>query len=454
MGASYHIKTEKRSDYSVGAKERMFSLVCLGVGAVLTIIGLFLAMDNPARIFSSLLYNNYFFLMLGLVSAFFVASQTMGYNGWYVMVKRISEAMALYVPVGGVLMAVILFFGFSDIYIWSHKEYFDPNSPLFDSILKNKEPYLNATFFFIRMIIYVGVWALLVFWMRRNSLNIDKDGSGSISSYNTSKYISALFIVFFAVTSSTSAWDWLMSIQPHWYSTLFGWYCFISMFVTTMAVTIIVCTYLKSQGYLPYMNDEHFHDLGKLMFAFSVAWAYLFFSQFMLIWYSNIPEETMYYKIRIEHYSVLMWSCVVLNFVTPFLVLMTRGAKRNRKVLVIGACIIFFGHWLDFYQMAVPGAVMEAAHHAHAVGGDHHATIEAGNSLIHTVAGGGDHGHGADGHGDGHHVADHVSIGLFEIGLLITYIGLFSFIMFQSLAKAPIEQVNHPFFKESVIHHT
>ncbi len=443
-----HIKILETKNFEVSAKERTFCIGLIVGGLILAAIGAFLNLDNPARLFAGLIYNSYFFILLGLVSAFFVASQTMGYNGWYVMVKRISEAMAMYVPVGAIIMALSLFFGISYVYIWSHGEYFDPNSPLFDSILKNKEPYLNKPFFFVRMVIYLALWVGLVFLIRRNSRNIDSDSG--IGAYNRSKLVSAAFIVVFAVTTSTSAWDWLMSIQPHWYSTLFGWYCFVSMFVTTMAFTILVCIYLKSRGYLPMMTEEHFHDLGKLMFAFSVAWAYLFYSQFMLIWYSNIPEETMYYRIRIEHYPLVMWGAVVLNFVTPFLVLMTAGNKRNYKILAVAAVIIIFGHWLDFYQMAVPGAVMEAAHHAHAISGDAH------HALLTAAAGGGGHEAAAahDAHAGGHHVVESVNLGIYEIGLLLSFAGLFLFCMFTALTKAPLEQKNHPFFKESVIHHT
>lgn len=397
--------------FEFSGQEKKYSLIFIIAGLVLAAIGLLTNLDNPTRLWTGLLYNNFFFLALGVTATFFIASQTLGYNGWYVLIKRVPEAMMTYVPIGGVLMLVILFLGLHNIYHWSHVEagYYDPTSPHYDELLSAKQPYLNAPFFFVRSITYIAVFSLFAWLLRRNSLS--SDTTQNLNIYNRSIIIGGIFIVFFAVFSSTSSWDWFMSIQPHWYSTLFGWYCFISMFVTTIAFIILFLQYLKSKGYVKHVTHEHFHDLGKLMFAFSVAWAYLFFSQFMLIWYGNIPEETMYYKLRNEHYQYLMYTVFVLNFATPFFVLISAGAKRHRLTLIFGALVIIVGHWLDFYQMSMPAALHE-----------------------------------------NHQAPAHV--GFWEIGLGLTFLGVFTYVVFNSLSKASLIPVNHPFVKESWVHHT
>lgn len=417
--------------YTITPEAKRFTLILLVVGLILTAIGAVFNLDNPTRIWSGLLLNNLFFLMLGLVAALFLSAHIVGYGGWLTIFRRVPEAMMLYVPVGGVLLLIILGLGLHHIYHWSHEELYDPNSPMYDAILDGKRAFLNAGFFFARAIGYIAIWTGLIWLLRRNSIQSDlgtrADGARL---YQSSKYIAAIFVVVYAVTSSTSSWDWIMSIQPHWYSTLFGWYNFISILVTCIAFMILVLVYLTKNNYLQGITNEHFHDLGKFMFGFSVAWAYLFYSQFMLIWYANIPEETLYFKYRIDNYPVVMWLCVLLNFVTPFFLLISRDVKRDRsrRIMVIAALIIIFGHWLDFYQMIMPGAFANMAH----AGGDHHAEAA-------------DH---------AHHAAQVVRIGLYEIGLLLTFAGLFVYLMLYNLSKQRVIPVNHPFLKESRVYHT
>ena len=297
-----------------------------------------------------------------------------------------------------------------------------PNN-LLSKLLAAKKWWLNNSGWWIRSILYLFLWTGFAFLIRRNSLASDQ--SSNLNYYNKSVTISAFFIFVFAITSSTAPWDWFMSIQPHWFSTLWGWYSFISMFVASCAVTMLFVIYLRGKGYLKNVTDEHQHDLGVFMFAFSVAWGYLFFSQFMLIWYSNMPEETSYYKLRIDHYTLLMWACVFMNFITPFLVLMTAGAKRHRKVAAFGAIVIIIGHWLDFFQMSMPAAINEMSHY-------------------HSM-------HAAD--GAAHHEPHFNHPGFLEIGLGLTLAGIFMLVVFNALSKASLVPKNHPFTKESVIHH-
>jgi hypothetical protein len=215
----------------------------------------------------------------------------------------------------------------------------------------------------------------------------------------------ATFLVFFAVFSSTSAWDWLMSIDVHWFSTLFGWYTFAGMWVSALVVIVLTVIYLKKLGYLPQVNESHIHDIGKWVFAISFLWSYLWFSQYMLIWYANIGEEVTYYVMRTENFKYLYFGMFFINFVFPMLILMSRDAKRDSGILTFVGIIILLGHWLDVYIMVSAGSL------------------------------------GAN-----------AQLGLLELGMLMLMVGVFIFLLLRNLAKAPLMPANHPFLDESMHH--
>jgi len=399
-------------NFTMPARLRMIFLVLMAVGAILFAIGVF-AMDfHVSRIWTALLFNSYFFLGIGLIGLFFVAVHEIGIGGWMVSMKRIGEAMSMYIPVGGVLMLIIVILGAHDIYHWTHEELYEVGGKKYDALVAGKRGFLNMPFFTARSVIYVALWSLLAIWFRRNSLNQDKNRG--IGSYNKSKVISAVFLVVFAVTSSTASWDWLMSIDPHWYSTLYGWYCFASVFVTGLCVIALIVMTLKSYGYLEAVNKEHMHDLGKMIFGFSVFWTYLWFSQYMLIWYGNISEENLYFYDRFNGgYKVLMFVLLLVNFIFPFFTMITRGSKRLFGWMAIACLVLIVGHWLDFYVMTMPGALK-------AFGG-----VEiAGISLF------------------------------LELAIAAFFTGLFGFVTYTALSRAPLLQTNHPFVQESIYHHT
>jgi hypothetical protein len=214
--------------------------------------------------------------------------------------------------------------------------------------------------------------------------------------------------VFFAVSSSVSAWDWVMSIDTHWFSTMFGWYVFASWFVAGLAAITLVVVFLKDNGYLPMVNENHIHDLGKFVFAFSVFWTYIWFSQFLLIYYANIPEESVYFVERLQSdvYSPFIIVNLVLNFFLPFLVLMTRDAKRHTIFLKVVCFLIILGHWFDFFLMVQPGTL---------------------------------------GHNGG--------FGLMEIGMLLVYGSVVAYVVLNNLAKQNLVPKNHPMLEESYHHH-
>lgn len=393
--------------FIVTSGERKASFVMMGVGLLALITGIVLAISGVdhwgTKVWTGILTNNMFFLGLALAALFFVTAHYLALGGYHVVIKRVPEAMSMFLPVAAVLMIPVM------IGLWTHSHHIyhwaDPDAVASDEILQGKAAYLNIPFFTIRAILYFGLWIVFAYLMRKVSLAEDK--MGGLVNYKKSKIYSALFIIVFAVTSSTMAWDFLMSIDAHWYSTLYGWYAFSSYLVAALAAMVLIVLYLKSRGFLPKVNNEHLHDMGKWVFAFSVFWTYLWFSQYMLIWYGNLGEETAYFKARLDHYPFLFYLILIINFGVPFLALMTRNNKRKIPALVIVSVLVLAGHWLDFFLMVVPGA--------------------SGNS---------------------------VHFGLFEIGMTVGYLGLFIYVVFGALAKARLTPVNHPFYKESLEHHT
>ena len=369
-------------------------LIIIGVVSVVALI--FFRHDHDTGFWSNLLLNNLLFIFIALAAMVFLSLHALGTSGWQTSIQRIPEAMTTFLPVGFVLMLIMLAGMWTDqahIFHWVHPE---PG----DEIIEMKKPYLNLPFFSFRTIIYISGWILFAWLWRRNSLKQDSDND--LKYFKRTNTIGAAFMVFFAITSSMAAWDWLMSIDPHWFSTLFGWYVFSSLLVCGIAVIILLVLLLKWKGFLPHVNKEHIHDLGIYLFAFSVFWAYLWFSQYMLIWYGNLPEETVYYIERLKNFRVLFFLNLILNFLVPFLALMARNSKRMTVILALVAVVVFVGHWVDFYLMIMPGAAGEHA----------------------------------------------------QIGMTIGYIGMFLLVFFRALSKANLLPVNHPYLKESFEYHT
>jgi hypothetical protein len=392
-------------EFTITKKAKNVTMLLIAVGLLLTIIGVVMGMKDDhflTRLLSNGLINGFFFFALGLGALFFLSLQYATETGWYASVKRVIEAVAGYLPYGiglfGLVLLIITFMDGAHIYIWM-----DPETVANDEIIKEKSAYLNIPFFWIRTLVYFACYIIFLRGFRKRSLEEDKIGGTELHFKNYKK--GALFLVFFAVFSSTSAWDWLMSIDVHWFSTLFGWYTFAGMWCSTMVVLVLLTLYLKKLGYLPKVNDSHIHDLGKWTFATSFLWSYLWFSQFMLIWYANIGEEVTYYMMRIENFKVLYFAMFLINFAFPMLLLMSRDAKRHSGILTMVGLIILAGHWLDVYIMISAGSLGANAH-----------------------------------------------IGALEIGMVMMVCGFFLWVILRNLTKAPLTPVNHPFLDESVHH--
>ena len=396
--------------FSKRAPKVLMGVIALGAAA--TLVGIMGDhTDHHQRTWASLLVNGFFFLGITLGALFFYALQNATETAWSVLVKRVFEGIMGFLPIGAIAMVVVLAAGsmhWHHIYHWMDAKLYDPSDlEHYDPIIAGKEAFLNQPFYWIRTIAYLATFILFARWFRSKSLEMDRMSGDTLVRTHLLVYRrSALFLVFFAVFSSILAWDWLMSIDAHWFSTLYGWYAFSGMWVSAMITAVTLVLYLKRKGYLPQVSNSHIHDMGKWVFAISFLWSYLYFSQFMLIWYSNIPEEVTYFQTRINEHPGLMWGTFFINFAVPMVLLMSRDAKRNPRFLIGVGSVIFVGHWLDVNMMVMPGAL---GHHFH-------------------------------------------GIGLLEVGMFVTFLGAFIYTVLNTLTKAPLTPVNHPYLEESVHH--
>ncbi|MFY0643708.1 MAG: quinol:cytochrome C oxidoreductase [Bacteroidia bacterium] len=359
-----------------------------------------------SRLWANLLMNSYYFLLFAVGALFFIAVNYVANAGWATMIKRISEAITAYVGIGIVALVAVVYMAKDQLYHWL--EYFSHGYTSadagYDRILESKSWFLNSNILFIVFPIVLVVWYFFRWKFRSNS--IKEDAQGGLSFFRNSTRWSAAFIFIFAFTFSAIAWLIIMSIDAHWYSTMFSVYNFAVSFVTGLTVMMMFLLYLKSKGYMEMVSDEVVHDLGKFMFAFSIFWGYIFLGQWLLIWYANIPEEVVYFNARFQDgYTTLFYVNIIMCFVLPFLILMMRNAKRSPLVLTVAGSIILVGHWIDMYLMVMPGTV------------------------------------GKNG-----------GIGLLEIGTTMAFAGVFIYVVLYSLSKANLYTTNHPYFLESANH--
>jgi hypothetical protein len=364
------------------------------------------------RVWVNLWINNVYFVGIALTAVLFLALQYASQAGWSAYIKRIPEAFGgwLYVAFG----LTFVTFGLANfagpghyhMFHWLDSSLYVEGGENYDAIIAGKQGYLNLTFFLVRMAAYFVLWIMMFRFIRNESLQ--EDIHGGDGHWRRMRVYSTVFIILFAVTSSTAAWDWVLSIDTHWFSTMFGWYVFSSWFVAGLAAITLLIVWLRQNGYLTELNSSHLHDLGKYIFAFSIFWTYIWFSQFLLIYYANIPEETVYFVERLKsgRYAWVFFLNIILNFIFPFLVLMTRDSKRHTIFLKIVCTVILIGHWFDFYLMIMPGSLGENG-----------------------------------------------GFGLLEIGMAMIFAAGFIFVVLRSLAKAPLVARNHPMLEESLHHH-
>lgn len=351
---------------------------------------------------SALYVAGIFFFLISVGVLAFYAIQHASQAGWSPVVFRVMEGITAYVLPGAVILFILLLlsathFNHNHLFVWMDKDVVAN-----DTIIQGKTSFLNIPFFLIRAAVFLGGWVLYRFVSRKISIRQDNEPENATLLHKKMVKASAVFLVFFIVTESIASWDWIMSVDPHWYSTLFGWYVFASFFVSGITVIALITIYLKSKGLLEYVNKSHIHDLAKYMFAFSIFWTYLWFSQFMLIWYSNIPEEVTYFVQRIEDYNLPFFGMMAINIVFPLVVLMSADFKRVNWIVVFVGIILLFGHYLDFFTMIMPATV-----------------------------------------------GDRWFIGISEISSVLFFAGLFIFVVFSALSKHPLLVKNNPLIEES-----
>lgn len=359
------------------------------------------------RIWANVWVNAVYFSGIAVTGMFFLSYNYLAQAGWSAAIKRIPEAMPSFLLFAAAAILVTFFVAGQDMFHWTNPALVDPKSPEYDKIIAGKSGFLNTPFYVIRLALYFVLWWGL--WKLLRNQSLQEDQFGGVDYYNRSIRYGVIFLVVFGVTSSTSAWDFVMSIDAHWYSTMFGWYTLASWHVAGLATMTLAVVTLREQGYLKIVNESHIHDLGKFVFAFSIFWTYVWFSQFLLIYYANLPEEAIYYRERFSGfggiYQAPFFINLFLNFVFPFLVLMPRDSKRTPVLLKLACWGVLIGHYFDFYTNIMPGTVGENG-----------------------------------------------GFGPVEFGMILIFVSLFIWSFSNQLTKANLIARNHPMLEESIHH--
>jgi hypothetical protein len=401
--------TQERFEFT--SKMKNFVFLLMGSGLLLTIIGVMMGGtgdEGMKHIWSSLLLAAYYTFLLGLGGGVFLGISYLTNAGWSVAFKRIPEAMSTFLPVGAVALLLIFFLGKDYLYEWTHAEAMEI------PVLKGKSSFLNIGFFTGASVVFFAAYWFFTNRLRQFSHREDEVTGEAIhvgKIFHACRRISGGFIAVFGFTFPVVAWMWMMSLEPEWFSTIYSIYNFAVMWVCSITTIAMFALFLQSQGYLKIVTKQHFHDLGKLMFAFSIFWTYIWLSQYLLIWYANIPEESKGYTDRgvgnamSMHYTFQFWLNLILNFLCPLLIFMASTAKKTPNIMIALGAIILLGHWNDLYLMIMPGVL-----------------------------------------GDGG------SIGLTEIGCTALFFGLFIYLTLNYLSKHNLIPTGHPYLKESVLH--
>jgi len=389
-------------------KVKTLSIVGIALGVAAIAYG-FLAGDKVMheRTFANLLLMGYYFACVCMSGMFFLAVQFVAQAGWSASILRVPQAMAKTLPIAAVILFVIIGAGLytHNLYHhWNADGLTDKNSPNYDAIIAGKSVFLNVPFFLGRQVLFLGVYSF--FAMMFVKLSYNEDLAGGLNSYRKSFKNACIFLVIYGFTTPIFAFDTIMSLEAHWFSTMFGWYNFAAMWVSSLATIAIIIILLRRAGYMQWVNNSHLHNLGQFIFGFSIFWTYVWFAQFLLIYYANMPEETVYFYKRFEYYKFWFFLNLAMNFLAPVLLLMDRDNKRTDVRLLFVSIVVLLGHWVDYYQMIMPGAVE-----------------------------------------DGHN-----GFGLIEIGTAVGFVGLFTFTVLNALSKKPLIAKNHPLLQESLHH--
>jgi hypothetical protein len=379
---------------------KIISLLLAGVGVICFIIGMRI---NSVATWGSFLVSSYYFLSISVGAAFFMAIQYISQSGWSSAFRRIPEAMTSWIPFAAVFF-LLLWFGMHDLYHWTHEEAVES-----DQLLQHKSPYLNVPFFFIRMILSFALWITFVFILRKLSIREDSldpaDHEGILAVFHKMELYSKVLVFVLAFTFSLAAFDWIMSLEPHWFSSIFAFKNFIAAFLHGTSIIALIVFILFKQGYFPFINKYHLHDFARYIFILSIIWGYMWFSQFIIIWYGNIPEETNYYFYRWhEGWKAFFWLQIALNWGVPFMVLLPVQSSRKLNVIIGVIIVLILGQYIDIFIQVMPSLTE----------GFRFSPIDA--------------------------------------GIFLGFAGLFTFVVSTSLAGANLIPRNHPYLEESLEH--
>jgi hypothetical protein len=385
------------SKFEVPSKLKTLAMALVALGVLTFIFGL---IKNQERLWTSYLTAFFYFSCLGLSGLFWIAINSVSRAGWSVSIRRFAEATTSFIPIMGLGGLLLAFFGFKYLYPWANQEVV-ANNP----VIAAKTGYLNSGFFIVRLFIFaIGCWLFRAV-MVGNSLKQDKTGDESLTNKNVGPAVG--FIVFFALMFSLFSVDLLMSLLPTWYSTIFGVYTFSGLFQSGMAFLAIVVILMKRHYVKGYVTEEHQHDVVKYLKGFSIFWAYIAFSQFMLIWYANLPEETEFFIMRSQNgWLWISFSLLIFRFIVPFLALLPRGAKRTDGHVLLVSTIVLIMQYVDIYWMVYPNFF------------------------------------------DGH-----VTFGFWEIGVFAGFAGIFLLTIFSFWSKHSLVPLKDPRLHEAINHH-
>ncbi len=368
-------------------------LIMIGVAAVITGF-----ITDPARTWPNLLLNNVYFLTISMGAMLFYSLQYITGSSWSVLIQRIPLALGSFIPVAAILM-LLLYFGLPHIYEWAH-----PGITETDKLIAHKAPFLNVPFYMIRIGVYFALWIPLFIMLQR--LANKEDLEANMAFYKKSGYFSKVFVFITVLFFSMAAIDWIMTIDAHWYSTLFGFRAMVTSMYYAVAMIVLLVFFLKSQGYLPQLNTAHQHDLARYLFRFSIVFGYLWFMQFLILWYANIPELTVYYQPRfLGEWKYLFYAELFMNFAIPFVVMMADEIGKKKQVLIGISALLIAGLWISLFLQIMPGS------------------------------------YGI------------LKFGFIEAGMWLGYAGLFLYLTLRALSKTKLIPENHPQINDSMHHH-
>jgi hypothetical protein len=355
---------------------------------------------DPQRAWANYLLNNVYFVSLAVGAMLFLSIQRVTHSGWSAGFVRVPEAMGGFLPVAAILF-LIMILGVKSLYHWSHAD-----AVSHDPLLAHKSPFLNVPFWIIRMVIYFGLWILMTTLIRR--LSRKEDAIGGMDPFRKGEHYAKIFIFIVIITFSLAMIDWVMSIDAHWYSTIFAIKNFVAAFHHAAIVITFIVLLMNQKGHFPFLNKSHLGDFSRYIFMLCIIWGYFWFAEFMIIWYGNIPEETAYFLPRVkgEGWSFFFYANILINWFLPFALLMPKATARNRTILKIVIPLLILGQFIDLYIQIFPGTL--------------------GDQVL----------------------------GFQEVGTFVGFAGLFMLVTGTMLTKANLYPVNHPYMEECKNHHT